>query len=97
MNKVLSILLVVAIAAGIVPYARGVGAPSPPPGIAAGKWVPMGESAGFVITGSGNDFRQGLKSEPHTMKGYFVIRIKESWLRVETAPDYETRPAAFTH
>ena len=97
MNKVLTIFLAVAIVAGIVPYARGVGAPSPPPGIAADNWVPMGEAAGFVISGAGNNFRQGLKSESNTISGYFMIRLKGSWMRVETAPGYETQPAAFGH
>ncbi len=39
MNKVLSVLLLVVIAAGIVPYARSFGTSSQPPGISADNWV----------------------------------------------------------
>jgi hypothetical protein len=97
MNKVLSVLLLVAIAAGVVPYAHSLGTPSPPPGIAADNWVAMGEAAGFVITKAGNDFRRGLSSEPNTLKGYFMIRVKGAWVRVDTAAGYETHPAAMQH
>jgi hypothetical protein len=41
MDKVFGLLLVVAIAIGIVPYARSLGTPEPPRGIAADHWVPM--------------------------------------------------------
>jgi hypothetical protein len=97
MNKALSVLLLVAIAAGIVPYAHSLGTPSPPPGIAADKWVAMGETAGFVITRADNDFRRGLSREPNTLKGYFMIRVKGAWLRVDTTAGYETHPAALQH
>jgi hypothetical protein len=93
MNKILSVLLLVAIAAGIVPHAHSLGAPSPPPGVSADKWVAMGDAAGFVITKAGNDFRQGLRSEPNTLNGYFMARIKDSWLRIDTTAGYETHPA----
>jgi len=94
MNKALGVLLLVAIAAVIVPYAQGLGTPSPPPGIAADNWVAMGEAAGFVITKADNDFRQGLRSEPNSLKGYFMIRVKGAWVRVDTTAGYETHPAA---
>ena len=96
MNRTLGILLAAAIAIGIVPYARSIGTPNPPPGVSADKWVPMGDAAGFVFTEVGNDFRQGLKSEP-TMHGYFMVRHKDSWVRVDASPGYETRPVAFGH
>jgi hypothetical protein len=94
MNKALSVLLLAAILAGIVPFAHSLGTPSPPPGIAADNWVPMGESAGFVITKADNDFRHGLRSERSALKGYFMIRLKGTWLRVDTAAGYEAHPAA---
>lgn len=97
MNKALSVLLLAAIAAGIVPYAHSFGAPSPPPGISPNHWVAMGEAAGFVITKADNDFHQGLRSEPNTLKGYFMIRVKGAWLRVDTTAGYETHPAALQH
>jgi hypothetical protein len=53
----------------------------------------MGDAAGFVITKAGNDFRQGLRSEPNTLNGYFMVRIKDSWLRIDTTAGYETHPA----
>ena len=94
MNKVFGVLLLVAIAAGIVPHAHSLGVPSPPPGIAADNWVAMGETAGFVITKADNNFRQGSRSEPNTLKGYFMIRVKGAWVRVDTTAGYETHPAA---
>ena len=97
MNKILGVILLAAIAAGIVPYAHSLGAPDRPPGIAADSWVAMGETAGFVITKADNDFRQRLRSEPNTLKGYFMIRVKNAWLRVDTTAGYETHPAALQH
>ncbi|HEV7613116.1 MAG TPA: hypothetical protein VGO37_14645 [Steroidobacteraceae bacterium] len=93
MNKALSILLVVAIAALVVPFARGVGSPSPPPGISERSWIPMGEAAGFVITDIASDFRKGLRTESSTMKGYFMARREGAWFRVDSSPDYEAHPA----
>jgi hypothetical protein len=97
MNRTLRVGLVAAIALGVVPYALSIGTPSPPPGISADKWVAMGDAAGFVITDVGNDLRNGLRSEPNTMRGYFMVRHKDSWVRVDVSPGYETRPAAFAH
>jgi hypothetical protein len=97
MNKLLGIILMGAIVIGLAPYARGIGTPNPPPGISADNWVAMGESAGFVITSAGNDLHRGLRNEPNTMKGYFVIRRKDFWVRVDASPGYETRPANLAH
>jgi hypothetical protein len=97
MNRVLSILLVGAIVIGMVPYARSVGTPSPPPGVPADNWVAMGESAGFVITSASNDFHQDLKSEPNAMKGYFIVRHKDSWVRVDASDNFQLRPAKAEH
>jgi hypothetical protein len=48
MNKMLSLLLVLAIAIAAIPYARGLGTPEAPPGIAADHWIPMGEAGGTL-------------------------------------------------
>jgi hypothetical protein len=82
MNKALSIVLAAAIAAGAVPFARSIEAPSPPPGISTNNWIPMGDAAGFVITTLGND-----------LKGHFMARREGAWFRVDSSPDYETHPA----
>jgi hypothetical protein len=71
MNKMLSLLLVATIAIAAIPYARGLGTPEAPPGIAADQWIPMGEAAGFVITDAANDLRKGLRNEPNVVKGIF--------------------------
>ena len=84
MNKALSILLAIAIAALVAPFASSIGVPSSPPGIAEGTWIPMGEAAGFVITGSG---------ESSSLKGYFMARREGIWFRVDSTPDYEAHPA----
>ncbi|HXA36127.1 MAG TPA: hypothetical protein VNW26_07325 [Steroidobacteraceae bacterium] len=81
MNKALSILLAIAIAAVVAPVASSL--PSPPPGIAEGTWIPMGEAAGFVITGS---------AASNSLKGYFMARREGIWFRVDSTPDYEAHP-----
>lgn len=61
MNKVFGLLLIVAIAIGTVPFARSLGSPEPPRGVAADHWIAMGDAAGFVITGDAYDPKNGLK------------------------------------
>jgi hypothetical protein len=87
MNKVLSLLLVAGIAVAAIPYARGLGAPESPPGIAADHWIAMGVAAGFVITDTANDLRNGLRNEPNVVKGYFMVRPAKSWVKVESGPE----------
>jgi hypothetical protein len=86
MNKILSLLLVLAIAIAAIPYARGLGTPEAPPGIAADHWIAMGEAAGFVITDTANDLRRGLRNEPNVVKGYFMVRPAKAWVKVEAGP-----------
>ena len=86
MNKLLSLLLVLAIAIAAIPYARGLGTPERPPGIAADHWIAMGDAAGFVITDHANDFRKGLRSDPSAIKGYFMVCHARAWLRVDPTP-----------
>ena len=86
MNKILSLLLVATIAITAIPYARGLGTPEAPPGIAADHWIPMGEAAGFVITDTANDLRNGLRTEPNVVKGYFMVRPAKTWIKVEAGP-----------
>jgi hypothetical protein len=86
MNKMLSLLLVAAIAIAAIPYARGLGTPQAPPGIAADHWIAMGEAAGFVITDTANDLRNGLRTEPNVVKGYFMVRPARTWVKVEAGP-----------
>ena len=93
MSKVPAVLLVVAVAAAVIPYALSIEAPNPPPGILATNWIPMGAAAGFVITDTGNDFRQGLRSEPNIAKGYFMARHGSAWIRIDSTADFETHPA----
>ena len=93
MNKALSVLLAIAVMAGIVPLARSIEASSPPPGISTSNWIPMGEAAGFVITGVGDDFLKGFRTEAKTVRGHFMARREGTWFRVDSAPDYEAHPA----
>jgi hypothetical protein len=88
MNKVFGLLLVVAIAIGAVPYARSLGTPAPPHGVAADHWIPMGDAAGFVITGDASDPKKGLKEGGRDqVKGYFMIRRGGAWSRISNEPD----------
>jgi hypothetical protein len=88
MNKVFSLLLIVAIAVGIVPYARSLGSPERPRCVVADHWVPMGDAAGFVITGDASDAKKGLKEGGNSqVKGYFMIRRGGAWSKVSNEPD----------
>lgn len=88
MNKTFGLLLVFAIAGGVIPYARSLESPAPPPGVAAEHWVAMGDAAGFVITGNASDPKNGFKiGGSDQVKGYFLIRQGRTWSRVNTAPD----------
>jgi len=87
MHKILSFLLVATIAIAAIPYARGLGTPEAPPGIAADHWIPMGEAAGFVITNIANDLRNGLRTKPNVVKGYFMVRPAKTWVKVEAGPE----------
>ena len=87
MNKLLGLLLVAAIAIPAIPYARGLGNPEAPPGVAASHWIAMGDAAGFVITDTANDLRKGLRTEPNIVKGYFMIRPAKTWVKVEAGPE----------
>jgi hypothetical protein len=97
MNKVFGLLLIFAIAIGIVPYAHSLGTPEPPRGVAADHWVPMGDAAGFVITGDARDPKQGLKEGGSgQVKGYFMICRRGSWSRISNEPDEGVYKASFT-
>jgi hypothetical protein len=94
MKMFLSLVLVCAVAIGVVPYARSLGSPPSPPGIAADSWIPFGETAGFVITGNGYDPKKGLRSENrNVVTGYFMIRRANTWVRVDSSPQAEVHPA----
>jgi len=97
MNKFLSLLLVLAIAIAAIPYARGLGTPEAPPGIAADHWIAMGEAAGFVITDTANDLRRGLRNEPNVVKGYFMVRPAKTWVKVEAGPGDGVYQTQFVH
>jgi len=94
MNKVLTALLVATIAIAAIPYARGLGTPEAPPGIPADHWIAMGDAAGFVMTGTDNDLRKGLRNEPNVVKGYFMVRPAKTWVRAEAGREngvYQTQ------
>jgi hypothetical protein len=86
MNKLLSLLLIATITIAAIPYARGLGKPEGPPGIAADHWIAMGDAAGFVIADIANDFRKGLRTDPNAVRGYFMVRHLSAWLRVDPTP-----------
>src|SRR5271169_5771228 len=94
MNKILTFLLVATIVIAAIPYARGHGHPEAPPGIPADHWISMGNAAGFVITGTANDLRNGLRDEPNVVKGYFMVRPGKTWVKVEAGREngvYQTQ------
>jgi hypothetical protein len=86
MNKILSLLLLATITIAAIPYARGLGNPEAPTGVAADHWIAMGEAAGFVITETSNDLRKGLRTEPNAVRGYFMVRRGRTWMPVDPTP-----------
>jgi hypothetical protein len=87
MKQILGIALAALIVISVAPYARSLGSSSPPPGVSANDWIPFGNAAGFVIA-SGNSVPTATNPVAGTVKGYFMVRRKDSWLRVDSAPDY---------
>jgi hypothetical protein len=92
MTRILGLVLAIAVIVCAVPYARGLGAPSSPPGVSSSDWIPLGDTAGFVITDDKASPGKA-RTPPGTVKGYFMVRRTNSWLRVDSAPDYEVRKA----
>ncbi len=94
MKKVLGLLLVVAVIVGVVPYARSLGMPPSPPGVSASDRIPLGDAAGFVITH--NNAPLASPTKPGAVRGYFMVRLGNSWLRVDSEPDSRQYPATLT-
>jgi hypothetical protein len=94
MKKVLGLLLVVAIIVSVVPYARSLGMPPSPPGVSAADWIPLGDAAGFVITH--NTAPLVSPTKPGAVRGYFMVRPGNSWLRVDSEPESRQYPVTLT-
>jgi hypothetical protein len=94
MNRYHAFLLAAAIVVGVSPYARSLGVPALPPGVQEDNWIPMGESAGFVVTKGREGVDPGAaKRTSNTMRGYFMVRHSGTWFRVDSSPEFETIPA----
>jgi hypothetical protein len=93
MKRLIGLLLAIAIVVSVVPYARSLGTPPSPPGVSAKNWIPFGDAAGFVVT-------QPLPGDPipapGAVKGYFMVRQGDNWLRVESRQDMQVQPATIT-
>jgi hypothetical protein len=87
MKQILGIVLAAVIVISVAPYARSLGMPSPPPGVSADDWIPLGEAAGFVIAHN-NSAAASTNRADGTVKGYFMVRHTNSWFRVDPIPDY---------
>jgi hypothetical protein len=93
MKRLFGLLVAVAIVITAVPYARSLGAPPSPPNIAAKNWIPLGDAAGFVII---RPLPGDLMPAPGVVKGYFMVRQGNSWLRVDSGQDSQVQPATIT-
>ena len=96
MKKLYGFILALATAAIVIPHAHGLGTPSPPPGISASDWIPLGEDAGLVIAHAHSPIDMS-KSTAGTVKGYFVVRRAHRWLRVDTASGYDLEKTGLIH
>jgi len=92
MKLILGIVLGTLIAILVTSNARSLGNPSPPPGVSAMDWIPLGDAAGFVVV---HDDASPNRINPAagTVKGHFVVRRKDHWLRVDSTPDYGAQNA----
>jgi hypothetical protein len=68
MKKLFGLLLIFAVLAAAIPVARSLGAPPAPPGISANDWIPLGDTAGFVITHTNAPL--GEPAKPGFVRGY---------------------------
>ena len=84
MKTLLAIALLALIFVLALPTARSALRMEHPPGVAAQAWIPMGESAGFVVTGS---------TMP-TLRGYFAMKRGNAWYRIDTIPEAGIAPTA---
>jgi hypothetical protein len=92
MKAILGFVLAAVIVMSVAPYARSLGTPAPPPGVSATDWIPLGDAAGFVIA---HDHSAPTATNPEagTVKGYFMVRPTNRWLRVDPTPDYGVQKA----
>ena len=90
MKRLIGLLLAIAIVVSVVPYARSLGTSPPPPSIAAKNWIALGDAAGFVIT---RPLPGDPMPAPGAVKGYFMVRQGNDWLRVESRQDMQVQPA----
>jgi len=93
MKQILGIILATLIVISVAPNARSLGSPSPPHGVSANDWIPLGDAAGFVIAHD-DSTHTAVNPAAGTVKGYFMVRRKDSWLRVDSTPDYGVQKAA---
>jgi hypothetical protein len=91
MKKLFGLLLIVAVAIVAIPIARSFGVLPAPPGISTNDWIPLGETAGFVITRANGPL--GEQSKPGFVRGYFMVRQASAWLRVESDLQSQLHPA----
>lgn len=92
MKKLFGLLLILTIAVVAIPIARSMGVPPAPPGISARDWIPLGDTAGFVVTHANAPL--GEPSMPGFVRGYFMVRPATStWLRVESDLQSQLHPA----
>jgi hypothetical protein len=91
MKKAFSVFFVVAMLLCAVQMARSLGVPPVPPGISANDWIPLGNQAGFVISHDLSATSAPLKAGE--VRGYFMIRPNDRWLRVDPQAELQQYPA----
>jgi hypothetical protein len=86
MKPIVGLVLAILVIVGVAPYARSLGTPSSPPGVAAQDWVPFGDAGGFVVVHDKSSVATAPAAD--TVRGYFLVRRHGAWLRVDAAPNY---------
>jgi hypothetical protein len=95
MKKAFGLFCVVAILLCAVQVARSLGVPPVPPGISANDWIPLGNEAGFVITHDLSPTSAPPKAGE--VRGYFMVRPGNRWLRVDSQAELQQYPAKLSH
>ena len=84
MKTVISVFVALVIAIALHQGVKAAGESSMPPGISADAWVPISDTAGFLISPSAMPTQKGASSQ--VLTGYFFARKNGIWFRLNAAP-----------
>lgn len=84
MKTVFAIFLTVFLVVATQHRIKAADESSVPPGISAEAWLPIGETAGFVISSSGMSTQKDASGQ--VVRGYFFAKKNGTWFRLDAVP-----------